>query len=111
MRRSSNNRRPITGREDSGKGNWWGTEGLTNLVPKLCLGTQACEALLRGRIPTEYWPRSAFADPSKQSFSGLRSQAELGNEGKPRVVGNVTAFGMMPSHLANWNAILMELAY
>src|SRR5438128_104072 len=40
------------------------------LVPKLCLGTHGCEALLRVHRGSK----------RKQSFQDVRSQAELGNE-------------------------------
>ena len=65
----------------------------TTLVPKLRLGTQVREALLR--------ESDAVGQPvtAKQSLAGLRSQAELGNE----VVGNAlmgASVDAIPAHFA-----------
>src|SRR5262245_25598711 len=49
------------------------------LVPKLRLGTQGPKLCFVNR-------QIAYLMPSKQSFSGLRSQAELGNE-VPNITG------------------------
>src|SRR4051794_28773615 len=52
------------------------------LVPKLCLGTSGPEALLRRNDEQAERDASLQGTASKQSFEAVRSQAELGNEGR-----------------------------
>src|SRR5262245_41779097 len=60
------------------------------LVPKFCLGTQGPEALLRrADLPAENAIPWRDIVPAKQSFETVRSQAELGNEGRIRKKGKV----------------------
>src|SRR5436190_6134633 len=50
------------------------------LVPKLCLGTHGCEALLRATPMRRMGTGWGLKHHRKQSFQAVRSQAELGNE-------------------------------